>query len=64
MKLILTRSNRIDGKAGDIVEVSPERAAFLLSIDAAVPAGKAGEQAGATEPIALKKKTKTTAKRK
>ena len=30
MKLRLTRSNKIDGKAGDTVEVSPDRAAFLL----------------------------------
>ena len=30
MKVKLTQRNRIDGEAGDIVEVSPERAAFLI----------------------------------
>lgn len=38
MKLLLTKSNRIDGKAGDIVEVSPDRARFLLGFNMAVPA--------------------------
>ena len=37
MKLRLTRQNRIDGKAGDIVEVSPARAAFLLEMNLAEP---------------------------
>ena len=37
MKLKLTRDNRIDGKAGDIVEVSPDRAAFLLEFGLAEP---------------------------
>lgn len=30
MKVRLLKQNRIDGKAGDIVEVSPARAAFLF----------------------------------
>lgn len=30
MTVRLIRGNRIDGKAGDIVEVSPARAAFLI----------------------------------
>ena len=38
MKVLLTRQNRIDGKAGDIVEVSPARAAFLFDMKLAVPA--------------------------
>ena len=37
MKLLLTRSNKIDGKAGEIVEVSPARAAFLLRYGLADP---------------------------
>ena len=37
MKLRLTRPNRIDGKAGDIVEVSPDRAKFLLEFGMAEP---------------------------
>lgn len=30
VKVQLLRQNRIDGRAGDIVEVSPARAAFLI----------------------------------
>ena len=37
MKVRLTRQNKIDGKAGDIVEVSPARAAFLLQMRLAEP---------------------------
>ena len=37
MKLLLTRSNKIEGKAGEIVEVSPARAAFLLRYGMADP---------------------------
>lgn len=35
MKLLLTKAARINFKAGEIVEVSPEQASFLLSIGAA-----------------------------
>ena len=35
MKLRLLADNRIDGRAGEIVEVSPDRAAFLLEVRAA-----------------------------
>ena len=37
MKVLLTKQNRIDGKAGEIVEVSPARAAFLLRFGLAEP---------------------------
>lgn len=37
MKVKLLRQNRIDGKAGEIVEVSPARAAFLLEMRLAEP---------------------------
>ena len=37
MKVKLLRNNKIDGKAGAIVEVSPARAAFLLQTDMAEP---------------------------
>lgn len=37
MKVRLTRQNRIDGKTGEIVEVSPARAAFLLEMKLAEP---------------------------
>lgn len=38
MRVRLLRQNRIDGQAGDIVEVSPDRAAFLLEFGLAEPA--------------------------
>jgi ribosomal protein L9 len=38
MKVKLLRQNRIDGNAGEIVEVSPARAAFLLEMKLAEPA--------------------------
>lgn len=37
MLVKLLRQNRIDGKAGDIVEVSPARAAYLYEFDLAEP---------------------------
>lgn len=61
MKVKLLKRNRIDGEAGEIVEVSPDRAAFLFSVEAAEPVKEAGEQAKKPEPQAQKK---TTAKRK
>ncbi len=38
MKVKLLKDNRIDGKAGDTVEVTPARAAFLIRLKMAVPA--------------------------
>lgn len=38
MKVKLLRQNRIDGNAGEIVEVSPARAAFLFEMKLAEPA--------------------------
>ena len=38
MKVKLLVRNRIDGEAGEIVEVSPEEYTFLVSVRAAVPA--------------------------
>ena len=37
MKVKLLKQNRIDGRAGEIVEVSPDRAAFLLEFNLAEP---------------------------
>ena len=37
MKVKLTQRNRIDGEAGEIVEVSPARATFLLTYCGAEP---------------------------
>ena len=37
MKVRLKKSNRIEGKAGKIVDVSPARASFLLEMNLAEP---------------------------
>lgn len=37
MKVLLTKAARINHNAGEIVEVSPVQANFLLSVSAAVP---------------------------
>lgn len=61
MKVKLLRQNRIDGNAGDIVEVSPARAAFLFETKSAVPAPVIRERKA--EPVKTATK-KTTAKAK
>lgn len=38
IRVRLLKQNRIDGKAGDIVEVTPARAAFLFGYGLAEPA--------------------------
>ena len=58
MKLLLTRSNKIDGKAGDIVEVSPARAAFLLRYGLADPV-PVREQIETPETRTAKKTTRS-----
>lgn len=60
MKVLLTRNNRIDGKAGEIVEVSPARAAFLIRFGLAEPV-TVRERIETPETSAPKK---TTRKRK
>ena len=50
MKLRLTRSNKIDGKAGEIVEVSPARADFLLRY-------------GLADPVTVREQVETPEKR-
>ena len=74
MKVRLLIRNKFDGEAGEIVEVSPDRAAFLFSVEAAEPVKEAREQAEkpiptvmeqSEEPKVLKKKPaakKTTKK--
>ena len=47
MKVKLLVRNRIDGEAGEIVEVSPDRAEFLFQAEAAEPVKEAREQAEA-----------------
>lgn len=56
MKLRLTKSNRIDGKAGKVVEVSPARAAFLLEMNMAEPV-QIREQIEAPEKKTAEKRT-------
>lgn len=56
MRVLLTRSNRIDGKAGEIVEVSPARADFLLRYGMAEPV-TVREQIETPEKKAAPKKT-------
>ena len=50
MKVKLLRQNRIDGKAGEIVEVSPARADFLLRY-------------GMAEPVTVREQIETPEKR-
>ena len=45
MKVKLLQDSRREGKAGEIVDVSPERLAFLMSISAAKAVDIVGEQA-------------------
>ena len=73
MKLKLTKTNRIDGKAGDTVEVSPDRARFLLEFGLAEPvlireqmeapekktAAKRETRAEKTEPAETTKRTRS-----
>ena len=69
MKLLLTRSNKIDGKAGDVIEVSPAHGSFLTCYGWAEPVEEAREQApepAKAEKAAAKspaKKTKSSAKK-
>ena len=56
MKVKLTRQNRIDGKAGEIVEVTPARARFLFDMKLAVPA-EIREQIEVPEKKTAAKKT-------
>jgi ribosomal protein L9 len=58
MKVRLLKQNRIDGKAGDIVEVSPDRAAYLFEFGMAAPV-TIREQIEAPEKKTAKRTTRT-----
>ena len=58
MKLRLTRPNRIDGKAGDIVEVSPDRAKFLLEFGMAEPVLIREQMEAPEKKTAVKRETR------
>ena len=67
MKVKLLVRNRVDGEAGEIVEVSPDRAEFLFQAEAAEPVKEAREQAEAPAKQPEVKKAeakKNTAKKK
>ena len=64
MKVKLLRQNRIDSNAGDIVEVSPVRAAFLFETKSAVPAPVIRERTAEPVKTATKKTTKTSPRSK
>ena len=57
VKVKLTRQNRIDGKAGETVEVSPGRAAFLIRFGLAEPVTIREQIETPEEPI-IKKTTR------
>ena len=59
MKVQLTKPNRIEkGRAGDIVEVSPERARFLLRFGLAEPVTVREQIETPEAPKATKKTTR------
>ena len=59
MKVKLTRYNRIEkGMAGDIAEVTPDRALFLLRYGLAVPVTVREQIETPEEPITTRKTTR------
>ena len=59
MKVRLTKYNRIEkGRAGDIAEVSPNRALFLLRYGLAVPVAIREQIETPEEPKIIKKTTR------
>ena len=64
MLVRLIHQNRIDGNAGDIVEVSPARAAFLFETHSAVPAPACRERTAEPVKTAAKATTKKTTRAK
>ena len=59
MKVRLTKYNRIEkGRTGDIVEVSPNRALFLLRYGLAVPVAIREQIETPEEPKIIKKTTR------
>ena len=69
-KVRLLKRQKGNGEAGEIVEVSPDRADFLISVEAAEEVTEAGERAEAPKDAESKaekkpaeKAKKTTAKK-
>ena len=63
MKVKLLKRQK-EGEAGEIVEVSPDRADFFFSVEVAEPVKEARERAEKPEPKAEPKAVKKTAKKK
>ena len=63
MKVRLLIRQKGNGEAGEIVEVSPDRASFLFSVEAAEPVTEAREQAEAPEKAEVKAEKKPAAKK-
>ena len=61
MKVKLLKRQK-DGEVGEIVEVSPDRAAFFFSVEVAEPVNEARERAEKPEPQA-KTQPKTVKKK-
>ena len=60
MKVRIVKPTRIEkGKAGDIIEVSPDRAAFLLQYGLADPVPEIREQIETPEKRTVKKTTRS-----
>ena len=60
MKVRIVKPTRIEkGKAGDIIEVSPDRAAFLLQYGLADPVPEIREQIETPETRTVKKTTRS-----
>ena len=62
MKVKLLKRQKGNGEAGDIVEVSPDRASFLISVEAAEPVTEAREQAEAPKAAEVKAEKKPAEK--
>jgi hypothetical protein len=63
MKVKLLKRQK-EGEAGEIVEVSPDRAEFFFSVEVAEPVKEAREQAVKPEPKTESKAVKKTAAKK
>ena len=58
MRVRLTKPNRIEGKAGEIAEVSPARAAFLIRFNLAEPVTIREQIVTPEEPKIIRKTTR------
>ena len=62
MRVRLTKPNRIEGRAGEIAEVSPARAAFLIRFNLAEPVTIREQIDTPEKPIIVKKTTRKRTK--